>query len=114
QIILGDKSHLLLWKEILIKAYVSISSQRKEVKWYTDIRNLITSESRFAREDPDSIRIALKNRIKTLLSVHDQKIFHHFVKVCTAFISQILELDAVRKSHERLIKIVKLIEKHYG
>ncbi|CAG8745602.1 13953_t:CDS:2, partial [Rhizophagus irregularis] len=45
QIISGDKSHLLLWKEILIKAYVPISSQRKEAKWYTDIRNFITTDS---------------------------------------------------------------------
>ncbi|PKY60431.1 hypothetical protein RhiirA4_484123, partial [Rhizophagus irregularis] len=43
QIILDDKSRLLLWKEILVKAYVPISSQRKEAKWYTDIRLLITS-----------------------------------------------------------------------
>ncbi|PKK72652.1 hypothetical protein RhiirC2_776964, partial [Rhizophagus irregularis] len=45
QIISGDKSRLLLWKEILIKAYVPISSQQKEAKWYTDIRNLITTDS---------------------------------------------------------------------
>ncbi|PKY63488.1 hypothetical protein RhiirA4_492592, partial [Rhizophagus irregularis] len=45
QIISGDKSRLLLWKEILIKAYVPISSQRKEAKWYTDIRSLITSDN---------------------------------------------------------------------
>ncbi|GBC50638.2 hypothetical protein GLOIN_2v1786477 [Rhizophagus irregularis DAOM 181602=DAOM 197198] len=48
------------------------------------------------------------------LSVHDQKILHHFVRICTVFISQILEFDAVRESYERLIKIVKLIEEHYG
>jgi hypothetical protein len=28
-------------------------------------------------------------------------------------VGQILELDSVQKSHERLIKIVKLIEEHY-
>ncbi|CAB4379938.1 unnamed protein product [Rhizophagus irregularis] len=44
QIISGDKSRLLLWKEILIKAYIPIFSQRKETKWYSDIRNLITSD----------------------------------------------------------------------
>ncbi|PKK70804.1 hypothetical protein RhiirC2_711625 [Rhizophagus irregularis] len=44
QIISGDKSHLLLWKEMLIKAYVHISSQRKVAKWYTDIKHLITSD----------------------------------------------------------------------
>ncbi|PKK66373.1 hypothetical protein RhiirC2_784882 [Rhizophagus irregularis] len=48
------------------------------------------------------------------LSVHDRKILHHFVRVCTAFVSQILELDAVKESHERLIEIVKLIEEHCG
>ncbi|PKY57090.1 hypothetical protein RhiirA4_477919, partial [Rhizophagus irregularis] len=45
QIISDDKSRLLLWKEILIKAYVPISTQRKEAKWYTDIRSLITSDN---------------------------------------------------------------------
>ncbi|PKY50209.1 hypothetical protein RhiirA4_466568, partial [Rhizophagus irregularis] len=45
QIVSGDKSRLLLWKEILIKAYVPISSQRKEAKWYTDIRFLITLDN---------------------------------------------------------------------
>ncbi|PKY36748.1 hypothetical protein RhiirB3_460092 [Rhizophagus irregularis] len=45
QIILGDKSRLLLWKEILIKAYVPISTQKKEAKWYTDIRNFVTTDS---------------------------------------------------------------------
>ncbi|CAB4396284.1 unnamed protein product [Rhizophagus irregularis] len=44
QLISGDKSRLLLWKEILIKAYVPISSQWKVAKWYTKIRNLITSD----------------------------------------------------------------------
>ncbi|CAB4430188.1 unnamed protein product [Rhizophagus irregularis] len=34
QIVSSDKSRLLLWKEILIKAYVPISSQQKEAKWY--------------------------------------------------------------------------------
>ncbi|PKC53349.1 hypothetical protein RhiirA1_543229 [Rhizophagus irregularis] len=42
QIISGDKSRLLLWKEILIKAYIPIFSQRRETKWYSDIRSLIT------------------------------------------------------------------------
>ncbi|PKK71027.1 hypothetical protein RhiirC2_711462 [Rhizophagus irregularis] len=44
QIISGDTSRLLLWKEILIKAYIPVFSQRKETKWYSDIRNLITSD----------------------------------------------------------------------
>ncbi|CAB4420682.1 unnamed protein product [Rhizophagus irregularis] len=45
QIISSDKSRLLLWKEILIKAYVPVSTQRKEAKWYTDIRSLITLDN---------------------------------------------------------------------
>ncbi|PKC57289.1 hypothetical protein RhiirA1_472695, partial [Rhizophagus irregularis] len=45
QIISGDKSRLLLWKEILIKAYIPISSRQKVAKWYTDIRTLITFDS---------------------------------------------------------------------
>ncbi|CAB4383471.1 unnamed protein product [Rhizophagus irregularis] len=44
QIISGNTSRLLLWKEILIKAYIPVFSQRKETKWYSDIRNLITSD----------------------------------------------------------------------
>ncbi|CAB4385505.1 unnamed protein product [Rhizophagus irregularis] len=44
QIISGDTSRLLLWKEILIKAYIPVFPQRKETKWYSDIRNLITSD----------------------------------------------------------------------
>ena len=48
------------------------------------------------------------------LSAHDRKILHHFVRVCTTFISRILEPEAIRESHWRLIEIVKLIEEHYG
>ena len=32
------------------------------------------------------------------LSEYDQKILHHFIKICRIFISQILETDAVRES----------------
>ena len=36
------------------------------------------------------------------------------MRVCTIFVNRILEINAVRESHQRLIEIVKLIEKHYG
>ena len=47
------------------------------------------------------------------LSVIDQTILTHFVRVCLILVGRILELDLVQEAHERLIKIVKLIEKHY-
>ena len=48
------------------------------------------------------------------LSAIDRMILTHFVKVCSILVGRILELDLVQEAHERLIKIVKLIEKHYG
>ena len=41
-------------------------------------------------------------------------ILHHFVRICTIFVNCILENNAVRESHQRLIEIIKLIEEHYG
>ena len=48
------------------------------------------------------------------LSDIDRTILTHFVRVCSILVGRILELDSVQESHERLIKIVKLIEEHYG
>ncbi|PKY60404.1 hypothetical protein RhiirA4_484066 [Rhizophagus irregularis] len=45
QIISGDKTRLLLWKEILLKSYVPGSSNNKEAKWYSDIKKKITQDN---------------------------------------------------------------------
>ncbi|GBC53031.2 hypothetical protein GLOIN_2v1775288 [Rhizophagus irregularis DAOM 181602=DAOM 197198] len=44
----------------------------------------------------------------------DQKILTHFVRVCSILVSRILEIELMEEAHERLIKIIKLIEVHYG
>ena len=48
------------------------------------------------------------------LSIVDQKILTHFVRVCLILVSQIIETDLMEEAHRRLIKIVKLIEEHYS
>ncbi|CAB4435075.1 unnamed protein product [Rhizophagus irregularis] len=45
QIISGDKSRLLLWKKYLLRLMFLFATQRKEAKWYTDIRSLITLDN---------------------------------------------------------------------
>ncbi|GBC19806.2 hypothetical protein GLOIN_2v1786147 [Rhizophagus irregularis DAOM 181602=DAOM 197198] len=44
----------------------------------------------------------------------DRKILTHFVRVCSILVSRILEIELMEEAHERLIKIIKLIEVHYG
>jgi hypothetical protein len=48
------------------------------------------------------------------LSAKDREILTHFVRVCTILVSRIIEIDLMQEAHQRLIKIVKLIEEHYG
>ena len=48
------------------------------------------------------------------LSAIDRTILTHFVRVCSILVSRILEIDLMSEAHERLIKIIKLIEEHYG
>ena len=48
------------------------------------------------------------------LLAKDRKILTHLVRVCTILVSRIIEVDLMREAHQRLIKIVKLIEEHYG
>jgi len=48
------------------------------------------------------------------LLIVDWKILTHFVRVCSILVSQIIETDLIEEAHRRLIKIVKLIEEHYG
>ena len=47
------------------------------------------------------------------LSAIDQ-ILIHFVKICFILVNRILTFDLIAKTTERLIKIIKLIEKHYS
>ena len=47
------------------------------------------------------------------LSIIDQKVLTHFVRVCSILVSQIIEFDLMKEAYRRLIKIVKLIEEHY-
>src|SRR6266480_7326437 len=48
------------------------------------------------------------------LSIVDRKILTHFIRVCSILVSRIIEIDLMKEAHRRLIKIVKLIEEHYG
>ena len=48
------------------------------------------------------------------LSAIDQTILTHFVRVCSVLVGRILTFDLIEKAAERLIKIIKLIEEHYG
>jgi hypothetical protein len=48
------------------------------------------------------------------LPVIDRTILTHFVRVCLILVGRILELDSIREANDRLIKIVNLIEEHYG
>ena len=44
----------------------------------------------------------------------DRKILTHFVRICSISVRRIVELDSMREMHDRLIKIVRLIEKSHG
>jgi hypothetical protein len=48
------------------------------------------------------------------LSSNDQKILNHFVRICLILVNRIVETDSMKEAHQRLIKIVKLIEENYG
>ena len=48
------------------------------------------------------------------LPTKDREILTHFVRVCSILVSRILEIDLMEEAHERLVKIIKLIEEHYG
>lgn len=48
------------------------------------------------------------------LPVIDRTILTHFVRVCLILVGRIIESDSIREANERLIKIVNLIEEHYG
>ena len=48
------------------------------------------------------------------LPINDRKILTHFVRIYSILVSRIVEIDSMKEAHERLIKIVKLIEECYG
>src|SRR5213596_2991271 len=49
-----------------------------------------------------------------ILSAIDRTILTHFIRVCCVLVGRILTFDLIEEAAERLIKIIKLIEKHYG
>jgi len=44
----------------------------------------------------------------------DRQILTYFVRVCTILVKRIVEINDMIEAHEGLIKIIKLIEEHYG
>ena len=48
------------------------------------------------------------------LGYEDRKILTYFMRDCQLFVSRIIEVDAMREAHQKLIEIVKLIESNYG
>ena len=48
------------------------------------------------------------------LSDVDRQILTHFVKICQILVCRIMQLDLLKEAHERLIKLIKLIERKYG
>ncbi len=44
----------------------------------------------------------------------DKQILTYFVKVCIILVRQIVKINDMEEAHEGLIKIIKLIEKHYS
>ena len=47
------------------------------------------------------------------LSDVDRQILTHFVKICQILVYRIMQLDLLKEAHERLIKLIKLIERKY-
>ena len=44
----------------------------------------------------------------------DQKILTYFIRVCRILVKRIVEVDEMVEAHNGLMKIIKLIEEHYG
>ncbi|GBC32907.2 hypothetical protein GLOIN_2v1775288 [Rhizophagus irregularis DAOM 181602=DAOM 197198] len=80
-------------------------------------RNIERGEG-FSNYTADQWRIFFMIYATTSLWEHlpskDRKILTHFVRVCSILVSRILEIELMEEAHERLIKIIKLIEVHYG
>jgi hypothetical protein len=48
------------------------------------------------------------------LPFKDRQILTYFVRVCTILVRRIVEVSDMEEAHEGLIRIIKLIEEHYG
>ena len=48
------------------------------------------------------------------LQSKDRQILTYFVRVCTILVKRIVKTNDMIEAHEGLIKIIKLIEEHYG
>lgn len=49
-----------------------------------------------------------------LLSVNDREILGNFVRACSLLVCRIINTNEINEAHNRLLKIGKLIEEHYG
>ncbi len=49
-----------------------------------------------------------------LLKETDQKILANFVRACNILVCKIVSISGLKKAHQRLIKMVKEIEKNTG
>src|ERR1051325_7465118 len=48
------------------------------------------------------------------LSGIDRKILTYFVRICLIFVSRIVEVESAIEAHQKLIEVIKLIERHHG
>ena len=48
------------------------------------------------------------------LNVSNRKILANFVRVCSLLVCRIIDENALREAHDRLLVVNQLIEEHYG
>src|SRR3954469_11687210 len=44
----------------------------------------------------------------------DRRIFTYFVRICTILVRRIVKISDMEEAHKLLVKLVQLIEEHYG
>ena len=49
-----------------------------------------------------------------LLAEPDRKILGNFVRACSLLVCRIIDYNTLNEAHERLLKVVRLIEENYG
>ena len=49
-----------------------------------------------------------------ILDASDREILANFVRACSLLVCRIIDNDALREAHSRLLNVNKLIEEHYG
>jgi hypothetical protein len=49
-----------------------------------------------------------------ILDASDQEILANFVRACSLLVCRIIDNNALKKAHSRLLNVNKLIEEHYG